>query len=431
MRRDTAPAWAVILLILLAVAGAGISLMLTSYHVSQGRDAAGIFQAVCGTDGGGCRDVLSSSWAVLPDGIPLSALGLVYFGGLALWYLVVGPANRRGRYWQSVPLIIHVLGALASAFLIAVMITQVGALCWWCVITHVINFVLLYLAWKMWPSKDSGYTSDPVHPGVRLGIAGLLLIIAGAAITYHWVQAKRMRTVAEQADRYVQGFLRDADLQRYIHLRQPPIPIPIRPNDPVRGNPTAPHTVVVFSDFQCPGCLSFAEFSDRELLPRFGTQIRIVYKHFPLEPECNQGLRNTVHAQACEAAQAAEAAREMGGNEAFWRMHDLLFARQGGLAEGPWEELGRNAGLDGAAVAQRVAQGAARNRIVQDTQIGVQVQLGGTPSVFLDGRLLEDWSRMDIWQTLLGAPATPAPVDPMMTPTAPAPQPSAAPPHVH
>lgn len=422
MRRDSAPAWAVILLILLAVAGAGISLMLTSYHVSQGRDAAGIFQTVCGTDGGGCREVLSSSWAVLPDGIPLSALGLVYFGGLALWYLVVGPANRRGRYWQSVPLVIHVLGALASAFLLAVMLTQVGTICWWCTITHLINFAMLYLAWKMWPSKDSGYTSDPVHPGVRLGIAGLLLILAGAAITYHWVRAKQMRGVAAQADSYLQELRRDPDLQRYLHLRQPALPIPVRLGDPVRGNTAAPHTVVVFSDFQCPGCLSFAEFSERELLPRFGDQLRIVYKHFPLEPECNQVMQQAVHEQACEAAQAAEAAREMGGNEAFWRMHDLLFARQGGLAEGPWEELARNAGLDGAVVARRVAQGAARNRILQDTQLGGQIRLGGTPSVFLDGRLIDDWSRMELWQTLLETRSAP-----MMPPAAntPAPQPPA------
>jgi protein-disulfide isomerase/uncharacterized membrane protein len=410
MRRESAPAWAVFLLILLAVAGAGISLMLTSYHLSQGRDAAGIFETVCGTDGGGCREVLSSSWAVLPQGIPLSALGLVYFGGLAVWYLVVGPANRRGRYWQSVPLVIHVLGALASAFLLAVMVTQVGTICWWCTISHLINFAMLYLAWKMWPSKDSGYTSDPVHPGLRLGIAGLLLLLAVAAITYEWVRAKQLRGVAEQADSYAQGLLRDAGLQRYLHLRQPAVPLPVRSDDPVRGSVGAPHTVVVFSDFQCPGCLAFAEFAERQLLPRFGSRLRLVYKHFPLEPECNQVMQQAVHAQACEAALAAEAARELGGNEGFWRMHDLLFARQGGLAEGPWEELGRNAGLDGAAVAQRVAQGAARNRVVQDTQLGIGLRLGGTPSVFLDGRPVVDWERMDVWQTLLESPAAPAPV---------------------
>lgn len=412
MRRDTAPAWAVFLLILLAVAGAGISLMLTSYHLSQGRDAAGIFQKVCGTDGGGCREVLSSGWAVLPQGIPLSALGLVYFGGLAVWYLVVGPANRRGRYWQSVPLLIHVLGALASAFLLAVMVTQVGALCWWCTITHLINFAMLYLAWKMWPSKDSGYTSDPVHPGLRLGVAGLLLLVAVGGLTYEWVRTKQMRGVAEQADRYARGLLEDADLQRYLHLRQRPLALPLRPGDPVRGSVGAPHTVVVFSDFQCPGCLSFAEFSERQLLPRFGSRLRVVYKHFPLEPECNSGVSQTVHPQACQAAFAAEAARELGGNEGFWRMHDLLFARQGGLAEEPWAELGRNAGFDGAAVAQRVAQGTARNRIAQDAELGLRARLSGTPSVFLDGRPVADWSRMDIWETLLESAPAPAPVVP-------------------
>ena len=89
-------------------------------------------------------------------------------------------------------------------------------------------------------------------------------------------------------------------------------------------------------------------------------------------------------------------------------MHDLLFARQAGLAEAPWADLGRLAGVDGAAVADRVTRRAALNRIVQDTQLGRAVQLGGTPAVFLDGRPLDDWSRLDVWQALVGAPSPPA-----------------------
>jgi len=178
----------------------------------------------------------------------------------------------------------------------------------------------------------------------------------------------------------------------------------VRPDDPVRGNPSAPHTVVVFSDFQCPACRGFAEFSERELLPRLGNQLRLVYKHFPLEPECNPALQHTVHPQACEAAFAAEAARELGGSEAFWKMHDLLFARQGGLGEAPWAELGQLVGLDGAAVADRVKRRAASSRILQDTQLGQAARIDHTPTIFFDGRPVDEWRRLDIWQALVGTP---------------------------
>jgi len=410
MRRDTAPGWALPLLIVLSLAGAGIGLMLTSYHLSGGRAPWKLFQTVCGADGGGCAEVLSSRWAVLPGGIPLAALGVIYFGGLGLWYLTVGLANRRGRFWQALPFAVQIAGVLASAYYLGVMLTKVYVVCWWCLLSHLINFVLLFVAWKAWP-RDDGYSNEPAQPSPRLGFAGILLVIALAALTVQRIIVVQVRSLTEQANQYAQTFYNDLDLQRYLHLRQAPRPLDLRPDDPVRGTPTAPHTVVVFSDFQCPGCRSFAELTERELLPRFGDRLRLVYKHFPLEPDCNSGVSRTVHAQACEAALAAEAARELGGNAAFWKMHDLLFSHQGELPQGPWADLGRLAGVDGATVADRVVRHASLDRIVQDAQLGSTVELHQTPTIFLDGRPVDDWSRLDVWQALVGGePSPPAPL---------------------
>ncbi|HYU30631.1 MAG TPA: vitamin K epoxide reductase family protein [Thermoanaerobaculia bacterium] len=401
MRRETAPGWTLPLLILLAFGGAVIGLMLTSYHLSAGKHPWKLFQMVCGTDGGGCTEVLSSGWAVLPGGIPLAALGFLYFGGLFLWYLVVGLANRRGRFWQALPFAVQIAGVLTSLFLFSVMLAQIHAVCWWCILSHVINFVLLFAAWKAWP-RDDGYSNEPAQPSPRLGFAGILLVVALAALTLQRIVVAQMRAVTEQANQYAQTFYGDIDLQRYLHLRQPQRPLAVRPDDPMRGTLSAAHTVVVFSDFQCPACRSFAEFSERELLPRFGSRLRIVYKHYPLEQECNPGLTHTLHPQACEAAFAAEAARELGGDQAFWKIHDLLFAHQEALSQGPWADLARQAGVDGPAVAERVARRAALDRILEDTQLGRSVAIDHTPTVFLDGRPVDDWSRVDVWQALVG-----------------------------
>jgi protein-disulfide isomerase/uncharacterized membrane protein len=411
MRRDTAPGWTLPLLIVLAFAGAGIGAMLTSYHMSAGKSPWKLFQVACGADGGGCAEVLSSGWAVLPGGIPLAALGFVYFAGIGLWYLVVGLANRRGRFWQALPFAAQIAGALGSLFFLGVMVMQLKAICLWCTASHVLNFALLFVAWKAWP-RDDGYSNESARPSPRLALAGLLLVAALAVLTLQRLLVVQMGGMTEQANQYARSLYEDVDLQRYLHLRQDPRPIAPRPDDPVRGNPSAPHTVVVFSDFQCPSCRVFAELSERELMPRLGNQVRIVYKHFPLEADCNPGLAQTIHPQACEAALAAEAARELGGDAAFWKMHDVLFRQQSALGQMSWADLARQAGLDGAAVADRVTRRAALNRVVEDTQLGRALGINGTPSVFLDGRPLTDWSRLDVWQALLGEPAPPAPLTP-------------------
>src|SRR5438876_10726570 len=60
-----------------------------------------------------CESVLSSDLAKW-RGIPLSALGLLYFGFLGLWYAVVGLSNVPGRSWQLVPLLVNLFGLAIS-----------------------------------------------------------------------------------------------------------------------------------------------------------------------------------------------------------------------------------------------------------------------------------------------------------------------------
>jgi protein-disulfide isomerase/uncharacterized membrane protein len=391
----TTRSWTLPLLVALALAAAGISLMLTSYHLTQGKAPGAVFRLACDAEEGGCADVLASPWAVGPGGIPTATYGAVYFGTLALWYLVVGRPRGQGRYWHAIPLGLNLAGALLSAFLMSLMLTRLGAVCWWCTLSHLINFAMLFLAWRMWREIE-GHDWPPA----RLGFAGVLLMIAWAVLCVQGLMVSSARQAAREAADYARTFYEDTDLQRYLQQRQASTALPIRPDDPVRGNPAAPHTAVVFSDFQCPACRGFAEFFDSQVLPAMGDRLRIVYKHFPLEPECNPLLPQVVHDQACEAADVAEAARSLGGSDAFWKMHDRLFATQDGLGQAPWARLATETGLDPARISELAASRAFRDRIREDADLGARLDIQSTPTVFLDGKKMEDWRRLDLWQAL-------------------------------
>ncbi|MFL6203348.1 MAG: thioredoxin domain-containing protein [Thermoanaerobaculia bacterium] len=396
----TARNWTLLLLVALALVAAGISLMLTSYHLTQGKEPWALFRLACNAEEGGCADVLASPWAVGPGGIPTAAYGAVYFGALGLWYLAVGRPRGRGWHWQAVPLGLNLAGALFSAFLISVMIGGLGAVCWWCTLSHLMNFAMLFLAWKLFREARSQGEETAGWPPARLGFAGILLMIAWAAVCLQGLMVSSARKTAREASDYARTFYEDTDLQRYLQQRKASTAIPLRPDDPVRGNPSAPHTAVVFSDFQCPACRGFAEFFEKQVLPAMGDRLRIVYKHFPLEPECNPLLQRTVHEQACEAADAAEAARAIGGSDAFWKMHDRLFANQEALGQAPWTRLAQEAGLDPARFSGLIAGRAFRDRIREDADLGRQLRIDHTPTIFLDGRKMDEWQRLDVWQAL-------------------------------
>lgn len=90
-------------------------------------------------------------------------------------------------------------------------------------------------------------------------------------------------------------------------------------DDPIKGNPDAPVTVVEFSDFQCPFCSRFYTQTLPALEENYidTGKIKFVYRDLPLD---------NLHPNARPAHIAAECADEQGK---FWEYHDILFSNQG------------------------------------------------------------------------------------------------------
>ncbi len=158
----------------------------------------------------------------------------------------------------------------------------------------------------------------------------------------------------------------------------PPPPPPaaakvgFRADDPARGPATAPVTVVLFSDFQCPFC-SRVEPTLKQLRDQYPSDVRVVWKHQPLP----------FHPNAMPAAIASEAAREQGK---FWEMHDLMFQNQGQLSPAQYEAWAKQIGLDGKRFQASLASPTGKARVEEDSRLGNQVGANGTPTAFVNCR---------------------------------------------
>lgn len=88
------------------------------------------------------------------------------------------------------------------------------------------------------------------------------------------------------------------------------------------GPATAPATLTVFSDFQCPACDAFATQTEPELIKDYVIpgKLRIVYKDYAF-----------IGPESLDAAVAARCAGDQG---LFWPYHDYLFANQSGENKG-------------------------------------------------------------------------------------------------
>lgn len=93
---------------------------------------------------------------------------------------------------------------------------------------------------------------------------------------------------------------------------------PVTGSDHILGNPNAPIVIVEYSDLECPFCKQFHE-TMKTVMDEYGPTGKVawVYRHYPI-PQ--------LHPNAPEIAEASECIAELGGNDAFWKFLDAMFA---------------------------------------------------------------------------------------------------------
>lgn len=145
-------------------------------------------------------------------------------------------------------------------------------------------------------------------------------------------------------------------------------------DDPVLGPEDAPITMIEFSDYECPFCTKFHNEVFGQLIEEYGSQIRFVYRDFPL---------TSIHSEAFPAAEAANCAGEQGN---YWGYHDKLF--KGGpeaLSAEAYIQYAEELSLDMAAFQECVDSRRYQDEVQADLDYAVQLGVRSTPTFFING----------------------------------------------
>jgi protein-disulfide isomerase len=144
---------------------------------------------------------------------------------------------------------------------------------------------------------------------------------------------------------------------------------------PSLGPSSAPVTLVVFSDFQCPYCRKF-NATVSEVTKKYGDKVRIVFRQFPL---------TRIHPDAMRAARAALCA---GDQNRFWEMEGLLFQDQNNLGIEALRDKAKKLGLDLNVFNTCLDSAQKDAQIHEDVAAGMSAGADGTPTAFINGRYL-------------------------------------------
>jgi protein-disulfide isomerase len=120
-----------------------------------------------------------------------------------------------------------------------------------------------------------------------------------------------------------------------------------------------------------------------QVVEAYPKQLKLVFKQYPL----------SFHQNARPAALASLAAQRQGK---FWQMHDLIFKNQATLknpqGEYRFEEFAKTIGMDVDKFQKDLKDPALDKIIADDIKAGADAQVTGTPSLYLNGKKVNDRS---------------------------------------
>jgi protein-disulfide isomerase/uncharacterized membrane protein len=322
-----------------------------------------------------CAQLAAGRWGNVL-GWPVSFLGTAWFAATAVFYWWAGRQAGTPVLFRWVVR----CGAMASIFFVAVMSVE-RHFCPYCLTIHAANLIF-------WALVESDRRSSVV-PYFRPMVAAVVVFAGVSACLGLWSSTVKQDAARRARKEYQESLsLIVAEIQRQ---KKEPETEDASSGGGLLGGPwrrgpqRAALRLVMFGDYECPHC----RMLDQQIEKAAGGRddISLVFKHYPLCKDCNRQIKyDQLHDNACRAALAVEAAGIVGGNDAWWRMHDWLMARGGRFTEADVQAAAPDLGLiDADAFFASMSGPDALKRIQDDVEDAVKLGIDGTPVVFING----------------------------------------------
>jgi protein-disulfide isomerase len=221
-------------------------------------------------------------------------------------------------------------------------------------------------------AENRGRMSQPDDPQLRLKV-------------WEYLQGQK---VSRQRQAYVQELRAKAGVTVYL---QEPAGARVQVDSGkgfARGAKDAAVTIVEFSDFQCPYCQAVVA-TINQLMAQYAGKIKLIFRDFPIP---------NLHPLAPKAHEAARCAAEQ---DKFWEYHDLLFERSPRLSPAELKQYARELKLNGENFDKCFDAGKYQAAIASDVQDGMRLGASGTPTFFINGRMIVGSQPISTFQKII------------------------------
>ncbi len=316
-------------------------------------------------------------------GVPMALWGAMTNAALFIWALVYLLSDDQAKSSSRVGIMaLSTFIASMSVLMLVISLTKLSQLCPFCIATYVLSAVTWVGFWKGAPAPP--LPKSPLAKSSNLPAKNLVFTAVGIFIATFIIYTgvkKNYSTDSKGFDAQINAYLQDWRTAPALTL------IPVEPL--IKGNPdtNAKFTIVEFADFRCGHCKTAATTLDAFI--KVHPDARLVFQTYPLDGECNSAIPQA-SGTSCYLARAFLCASKL---QKGWEAHDWIFNNQDKMsstdaARANVELMSKDLGIDPAALKACTETEETRKAIEGQAALGRQLNIKGTPTVYVNNRLL-------------------------------------------
>lgn len=319
-------------------------------------------------------DIPVAIWGLATNGVMLFLL-FILLTGFSMNTLRVAQFN----FWLSG------LVFATSVVMGAISITQLGTYCLFCIFAYVLSLIQAIAAYQILKLGDNSKAPLKLDLGgayreQKWLIILIVLVPAFAALGHSMARDAFGRSIPAHLVSESVSFWQTATTNEF------------NPNEGLSYPANAANAkmvIVEFADFLCPHCkmasLPLHTFTESR------TDVRLVFKPFPLDGNCNNSITQKGDSYRCKLSAAALCGESLA--QKGWLIHDWIFERQSELASSRWDsdsqQMAAAIGVSPEQLKECVDSPATKELLLRITDEGAKAKIQGTPSIFVNGKKLD------------------------------------------
>ena len=343
-----------------------------------------------------CDRVNSSPYSSV-FGVPLAALGLIFYLSVLVLLIMVRAAHDNGfqkRFIYVLLFWISVLSVAAVFPLAYISAFTLATFCLYCMLTWVANVLILLAVLSGITSLENAGIRQalvsvhrhgfPFFGKIREHLFHILQVcIVLGIISTSIVVLSEYFNVRGRIMRIENGIRMEEDILANFYQREP-VRIDLKGIPVMYGNPRAKVTIVEYFNFDCGVCRSASPLL-KSLVEKYDGKVKLYLKNFPLDRKCNPFIREEGNGFACKAALVSIALRRSSAYKSFV---EYLMASSVPLSPPLLNVAMGNSGVTRDKLRKLMSEQEARRILISEIKETSQFNPDGTPTFVVNGRPL-------------------------------------------